>query len=38
VKAIFASLAMAITTGLGFGAYPARKASLLPPIQALLVE
>jgi putative ABC transport system permease protein len=38
VKAILASLAMAITTGLGFGAYPARRASLLPPIQALLVE
>jgi putative ABC transport system permease protein len=38
VKVILASLAMAITTGLGFGAYPARKASLLPPIQALLVE
>ncbi len=38
VKAIFASLALAITTGLGFGAYPARRASLLPPIQALLVE
>jgi putative ABC transport system permease protein len=38
VHAIFASLAMAITTGLGFGAYPARKASLLPPIEALLVE
>ena len=38
VNAILASLAMAIGTGLGFGAYPARKASLLPPIQALQVE
>lgn len=38
MKTILASLAMAITTGLAFGAYPARKASLLPPIQALLVE
>jgi putative ABC transport system permease protein len=37
-KAILTSLAMAITTGLGFGAYPARRASLLPPIQALHVE
>lgn len=38
VNAILASLAMAIIMGLGFGAYPARKASLIPPIQALLVE
>jgi putative ABC transport system permease protein len=38
VNAILASLAMAIVMGLGFGAYPARKASLIPPIQALLVE
>jgi putative ABC transport system permease protein len=38
VKAVLASLAMATVTGLGFGAYPARKASMLPPIQALLVE
>jgi putative ABC transport system permease protein len=38
VDAILASLGMAVTTGLGFGAYPARKASLMPPIQALLVE
>lgn len=37
-NAILASLAMALITGLGFGAYPARRASLLPPIQALRVE
>jgi hypothetical protein len=33
-----ASLAMALITGLGFGAVPARKASLLPPIRALGTE
>ncbi len=38
VNATVASLAMAAVTGLGFGWYPARKASLLPPIQALLAE
>lgn len=38
VNAILASLAMALITGLGFGAYPALRASLLPPIQALRVE
>jgi ABC-type lipoprotein release transport system permease subunit len=38
VNDILASLAMALITGLGFGAYPARRASLLPPIQALQVE
>jgi putative ABC transport system permease protein len=38
VNAILASLAMAIIAGLGFGAYPARRASMLPPIQALRVE
>ncbi len=38
VNAIFASLAMAAVTGIGFGWYPARKASLLPPIQALRAE
>ena len=38
VNSILASLAMALITGLGFGAYPARRASLLPPIQALRVE
>jgi putative ABC transport system permease protein len=38
VNAIVDSLAMAAVTGVGFGWYPARKASLLPPIQALLAE
>jgi putative ABC transport system permease protein len=38
VEALLASLAMATVTGLGFGAFPARKASLLPPIQALSSE
>jgi ABC-type lipoprotein release transport system permease subunit len=38
VNAIVASLAMAAFTGVGFGWYPARKASLLPPIQALVAE
>jgi putative ABC transport system permease protein len=38
LEALVASLGMAATTGLGFGAFPARKASLLPPIQALLAE
>lgn len=34
-EAVLASLAMTALTGLGFGALPARKAALLPPIQAL---
>jgi putative ABC transport system permease protein len=38
LNAILASLVMALIAGLGFGAYPARRASLLPPIQALQVE
>jgi putative ABC transport system permease protein len=33
--AALASLAMALVTGLGFGALPARQAARLPPIQAL---
>jgi len=33
--AVGASFLMALVTGLGFGAFPARKAALLPPIQAL---
>jgi putative ABC transport system permease protein len=33
--AALASLVMALSTGLGFGALPARKAARLPPIQAL---
>lgn len=35
LEALLASLAMTLVTGLGFGAFPARKAALLPPIQAL---
>ncbi len=35
VDALVASAAMVIVAGLGFGAFPARKASLLPPIEAL---
>jgi putative ABC transport system permease protein len=38
VAALLASLAMALTIGLGFGAVPARRASLLPPVQALGAE
>jgi putative ABC transport system permease protein len=38
VDALLASLGMAATTGIGFGAFPARAASLVPPIQALLAE
>lgn len=36
VDALLASIVMVVITGLGFGALPARKASLLPPIEALL--
>jgi putative ABC transport system permease protein len=36
--ALLASLATTLTIGLGFGAFPARKASLLPPLQALLAK
>lgn len=38
VDALLGSLAMAVVTGLGFGAFPARAASLLPPIDALRAE
>ncbi len=38
LAALAASLAMTGATGLGFGAFPARKASLLPPIEALSAE
>jgi putative ABC transport system permease protein len=38
VGALLASLAMALITGLGFGAVPARRASRLPPIRALGTE
>jgi putative ABC transport system permease protein len=34
-QAAVASFLMALVTGLGFGAVPARKAALLPPIEAL---
>lgn len=36
--ALLASLAMSLITGIGFGAFPARKAALLPPIQALSLK
>ncbi|HEX6101143.1 MAG TPA: ABC transporter permease [Thermoanaerobaculia bacterium] len=36
VDALAASAVMVVIAGLGFGAFPARKASLLPPIEALL--
>lgn len=38
LDALLASLALAVGIGLGFGAVPARRASLLPPIEALLTE
>jgi putative ABC transport system permease protein len=38
IAAIVSSLGMAVTIGLGFGAFPARKASLIPPIEALHAE
>jgi putative ABC transport system permease protein len=37
-EALLVSLGMAMTIGLGFGAIPARRASLIPPIQALRTE
>src|SRR5262245_53308475 len=37
-EALLVSLGMAMTIGLGFGTVPARKASLIPPIQALRRE
>src|SRR5262245_10457868 len=37
-EALLVSLGMAMTIGVGFGAVPARKASLVPPIQALRRE
>jgi putative ABC transport system permease protein len=36
--ALLASFGMAMLTGLGFGAVPARRASRLPPIRALGTE
>lgn len=38
LEALLASLAMVLVTGLGFGAFPARRAALLQPIQALSSE
>lgn len=35
---VFATLGLVVAAGLLFGAYPARKASLMPPIRALLVK
>jgi putative ABC transport system permease protein len=37
-EAFLVSVGMVMTIGLGFGAFPARKASLIPPIQALRTE
>jgi putative ABC transport system permease protein len=37
-EALLVSLGMAMTIGLGFGTFPAQKASLIPPIQALRRE
>jgi putative ABC transport system permease protein len=38
IGAVVSSLGMAVTIGLGFGAFPAHKASLIPPIEALHAE
>ena len=35
---VLSTLAVVAFSGLGFGAYPARKASLIPPIQALRMD
>jgi putative ABC transport system permease protein len=37
-EALLVSVGMAMTIGLGFGAFPALRASLIPPIQALRTE
>lgn len=38
VTALLTSLAMVLSIGLGFGAFPARRASMIPPIEALLTK
>jgi putative ABC transport system permease protein len=38
VAAVLSSFGMALAIGLGLGAFPARKASLVPPIDALLAQ
>jgi ABC-type antimicrobial peptide transport system permease subunit len=38
LPALLASFAMAVIIGLGFGSLPARKASRLPPIEALVAD
>lgn len=38
MEALLASLAMTVTIGLGFGAFPAGKAARLTPVEALAVE
>jgi putative ABC transport system permease protein len=38
VAALLSSFGMALTMGIGFGALPARKASLIPPMEALLAD
>lgn len=38
LRALLVSLALVLATGLGFGAYPARRASLLPPVRALAAD
>lgn len=38
VNAVLAALAMTLALGLGFGALPARKAALIPPLEALLAK
>jgi putative ABC transport system permease protein len=35
---VFSTLGLVLATGIVFGAYPARKAALVPPIQALVVK
>jgi len=37
-EALVVTLGMTMTIGLGFGAFPARRASVIPPIQALRTE